>query len=314
MPSDRLRLASLPTPLHPLERLSDSVRADIWIKRDDLTGFALGGNKVRKAERLLADALADRAEVVLTGGAAQSNHARVIAAAARCAGLDVELFLTGDCPERSTGNLILNEMSEAVVHFVGAAEHRAEAMRQRAQDLAWEGRRPYTIPIGGSNAIGARAYADAAIETAEQLADLPTRPTRLIFATSSGGTYAGLLAGVATSRAPIALLGIRVDADPGHAETIASIATEVAEAIGMEIHFDPHDVALCSDYVGEGYGISSTAGQDAIRRAWQQEGILLDAVYSAKAMAGLLDLAARGAFAEERVVFVHTGGEPSMFA
>lgn len=314
MPESRLSLATLPTPLHRLERLSEALRAEVWIKRDDLTGFAMGGNKVRKAEYLLADALAQGADIVLTAGAVQSNHARVIAAAARCLGLECHLFLSGEEPAQPTGNLLLDRLADAQVHFVPTSHERAAAMETFAAQARAASRKPYLIPLGGSNAVGAQGYAAGFQELEAQLRDLPPKPTHLIFATSSGGTYAGLLVGKYLTGSTVELLGIRVDDDPDPEVVICAVASELTAMHQKEIRFPVDQVPMNADYVGAGYGVPTEAGTAAMRQLWQTEGILLDPVYTGKAMAGLIGLARQGAFITgARVIFLHTGGAPGVF-
>lgn len=308
-----LTLATLPTPLHPLENLSRSLNADIWIKRDDLTGFAMGGNKVRKAEFLLADALRQGTDVILTAGAMQSNHARVIAAAACRFELECHLFLSGRKPERATGNLLLDELAEAQIHAVASSAERNAAMEACAEALRAEGRKPYVIPIGGSNAVGAQGYALAFEEIETQLRALPEKPTWLVFATSSGGTYAGLLAGQARTGSSVRLLGIRVDRDPEPERVICDVANALLAQGGISGSLRPSDVLLDADYAGEDYGLPTEEGMAAFRRLWQTEGVLLDPVYTGKAMAGLIARAQRGDFMGARVVFLHTSGAPAVF-
>lgn len=307
-------LATLPTPLQPLEVLSQTLGIEVWMKRDDLTGFAMGGNKVRKAEFLLADALAQKADVVLTAGAVQSNHARVIAAASRRLGLECHLFLSGTLPEKANGNLLLDELSEAHLHIVASSAERANTMQAQAERLLVEGRRPYVIPIGGSNAMGAQGYASGFAELDTQVRSLPEKRTRLLFATSSGGTYAGLLAGKAATASSIELLGIRVDHDPEPEAEVARVANELAALTGLPRRFSSTEAIMKADFVGDGYGLPTQAGREALRLLWQQEGILLDLVYAGKAMAGLIELARQGAFSGGRIIFLHTGGSPAVFA
>lgn len=315
MHRDRTPLAQLPTPLHRLDVLSRAVGADIWAKRDDLTGFGMGGNKVRKAEYLIADALHSCADAIITLGSEQSNHVRVIAAAACRHNLACHLILNsadGDGPAR--GNLLLDKLAGARVHKISSVSERRGAITALVSRLRESGRTAYVIPIGGSNAIGAQGYVDATAELAAQLAALPPRPTTLLFATSSGGTMAGLLAGRHVAGLDVGVMGIRVDADEGAAEGISFVARDAAQARGFSYGCAPEDVPLVADYVGEGYGIATPECIQAIRQVYRQEGIVLDPVYTGKAMAGLIDLAHKGAFDGRRVVFIHTGGEPSLFA
>jgi D-cysteine desulfhydrase len=306
-------LCTLPTPLHRLDVLSRKLGAEVWIKRDDLTGFAMGGNKARKAEFLLADALRKGCDVVLTAGPIQSNHARVIAAAARRFSMGCHLFLAGEDSKPHTGNMLLNALANAQIHHV-ASNERQPAMEAFAGQLRDEGKRPYVIPVGGSNEVGALGYVLGFQEFENQSRSLETGPTTLIFASSSGGTHAGILAGHALTNSHVKLLGMRVDRDPNPERLICSVANALSKGLGLTKQFHESDVVLNSDYVGEGYGVPSEGGVAALKELWGSEGILLDPVYTAKAMAGLMDLARRGEWGGERVVFLHSGGTPSVFS
>lgn len=307
------KLANLPTPLHPLERLSALLGQDVWIKRDDLTGYAMGGNKVRKAEFLLADAREQGADITLTAGAVQSNHARVIASVSRRFGMECRLYLSGQPTDPPAGNLLLDRLAGAQIHFVPTPAERNAAMERDAAKLRGEGRRPYVIPIGGSNAVGSMGYAAFFEELAAQLHALPPKPTVLLFPTSSGGTYAGILAGKALTRSEVELLGMRVDHDPEPERIICEVADALAERLGIPDRFTPADAPMNADFVGEGYGQPTDAAHEAMRLLWQEEGVLLDPVYTGKAMSGLLSLARQGAFSGRRVIFLHTGGAPGVF-
>ncbi|MEP6756072.1 MAG: D-cysteine desulfhydrase family protein [Chthonomonadales bacterium] len=312
---DLIHLASLPTPLQPAVRLSDRLGIDLYFKRDDLTGFAMGGNKVRKAEYLLVDATTKNADTLITAGAVQSNHARVIAAAAKVCGMDCHLVLAGDEPEAPNGNLLLDILSHATIHFVPKGTDRAAVMESLAVELSRTGRRPYIIPIGGSNAVGAQGYVQFMQELKSQLDSIEKKPNRLVFATSSGGTYGGILAGKLARGLDIELLGVRVDDDPGAEEEIERIARESLNLAGISEKFgNGETVNLDVDHVGEGYGIPTEAGLAAVHMVWETEGILLDPVYSGKAMSAVFTRATRCEFANDRIIFLHTGGGPSVFA
>jgi len=311
--SERVSLCTLPTPLHRLDELSRRTSRDIWIKRDDLTGFAMGGNKARKAEFLIADAVLKDSDVILTVGAMQSNHARTIAAAARKASKECHLFLDGEEPDPPTGNVLLDILAEAHIHPVHDSEERLIAMERFVEELRKEGRNPYVIPVGGSNEVGSQGYVSGFQELENQLRNLPSKPTVLVFCSSSGGTHAGNLIGKAMTDSKIELLGIRNDDDPGFEERVRDLANALSSKIGIGRVFRSDDVELNSDYVGEGYGVPSKEGKSAMKELWQCEGILLDPVYTAKAMAGLIDLVRRGEWVDKRIVFLHTGGIPSVF-
>jgi L-cysteate sulfo-lyase len=306
----RLALATLPTPLEPLDglrrRLGGGPR--LWVKRDDLTGLGGGGNKLRKLEYLLAHARREDADVVLTSGALQSNHARLTAAACARLGLACELFLNRRVPksgaayERS-GNLLLDRLFGARLHLLPRDDDPERAAEARAADLRGLGQRPYVIPTGGSNAIGARGYARCAGELLEQL-----RPGAIVAPTASGGTLAGLSAGLGALGWDGRLIGIAVSASAEEAfGRVAPLAAELADA--------PAPFVVEDGFMGPGYGILTPAAAEAIRLAAETEGLLLDPVYSGKAMAGLLGLVRAGRLDDAGdVVFVHTGGVPGLFA
>jgi len=311
--SDRLHLCTLPTPLHRLDVLSGKLEVDVWIKRDDLTGFAMGGNKARKAEFLLADALRIGCDVILTTGPVQSNHARTIAAGARRLSMECHLFLVGQQTSPPTGNMLLNDLADAQIHYI-RREGRQQAMDEFSEELRKKGRKPYVIPMGGSNDVGALGYVLGFQELDKQLQTLPEQPTTLIFASSSGGTHAGILAGHALTKSSVNPVGMRVDRDPKPEAHICSVANALSKGLGLTVRFQDDNVLLNPDYVGEDYGIPSREGLEALKELWGLEGILLDPVYTAKAMAGLIDLARKGKLAKQRVVFLHSGGTPSVFS
>ena len=318
----RFFLAQLPTPLHRLERLSAALEGpEIWIKRDDQTGLATGGNKTRKLELLIAEALAQGADVVLTAGAQQSNHCRQTAAAASRAGLACVLALAGEAPptDQWTGNLLLDDLLGARIWWAGEQDP-LEALNTAADAERAAGRSPYVIPYGGSNAIGAAAYALAFMETWDQVASLaeqePFSFDRIVFASSSGGTQAGLVVGAKSADFQGQVLGISVDKTGGHLrETVLALLAPTAARLGLDLSFSPQDIQVNDDYLGGGYGVLTSVEREAIRLVAHLEGILLDPVYTGKAMAGLLDLVRRGEIgSEERVLFWHTGGIPALFA
>ncbi|MGH7322374.1 MAG: 1-aminocyclopropane-1-carboxylate deaminase/D-cysteine desulfhydrase [Candidatus Rokuibacteriota bacterium] len=299
-----------PTPLQPLPRLSAHLGGpQLWIKRDDLTGFALGGNKVRKLEFFLGTARATGADVLLTAGGHQSNHARITAAAATRAGLDCILILSGGVPAAWTGNLALDRLFGAEVRFVATGPERMPALHALAEELRQAGRRPLVIPIGGSTALGALGYVEAGREVAVQFAALGLMPRAMVHGSSSGGTQAGLLVGCRAAGLSARVLGISAD------ETQADLSRMVAEILGPlaalvgEPVPAPETIEVLDDYVGIGYGIPTPASEDATRLFARLEGIPLDPTYGAKAAAGLVDLVRRGAFRRGEVVcFWHTGG------
>jgi D-cysteine desulfhydrase len=305
--------------MEPMERLSEALGgADLWIKRDDQTGLATGGNKTRKLELLIAAALNKGADVVLTVGAMQSNHCRQTAAAAARAALDCVLVLRGEPPPpvRWTGNLLLDDLLGARIRWAGSEDPLA-VMEAAAEAECRAGRTPYVIPYGGSNSVGASAYALAFLELWEQVCaqDL-LRFHRIVFASSSGGTQAGLVVGSRACDYDGQVLGISVDKTGGHLrETVLSLLAPTATRLGLDLSFSSGDVAINDDYLGGGYGVVTQSERAAIRQVAELEGIFLDPVYTGKAMAGLLDLIQRREIGrDERVLFWHTGGTPALFA
>jgi D-cysteine desulfhydrase family pyridoxal phosphate-dependent enzyme len=308
----RLRIAHLPTPTEPLPRLSAELGGpDLWVKRDDQTGLAFGGNKTRKLEFLLAEAQANGAQLLITRGALQSNHCRQTAAAAARHGFDCQLVLSGDAPETRTGNLLLDDLVGAEILW--AAEQDPEKTLQDAFQDAWEsGRRPYLIPYGGSNAVGAVAYAYAIEEFLQQDLDV----THIVFPTSSGGTQAGLIAGAHRYGFEGQIMGISVDPTAEFlAPRVIQLAQEICEHLDCELSLSHEDVYVNDDYLGEGYAVMGDLEREAIRLFARLEGLLLDPVYTGRAAGGMMDLIRKGVFdSDDRVLFWHTGGTPALFA
>ena len=315
---NRYRLAQLPTPLEPMARLSKALNGPrLWIKRDDQTGLATGGNKTRKLEFLIAEAREQNADVVLTVGAAQSNHCRQTAAAAARASLDCVLVLRGQAPLPSqwTGNLLLDELLGARIRWTGDDDPLVVLEAAAEAELA-AGRAPYVIPYGGSNAVGASAYAYAFEELWVQMDERRAAFDRVVFASSSGGTQAGLIVGAKMCDYIGQILGISVDKTDGHLqETVQALLEPTAKRLGLDLSFGPGEILINDEYTGGGYGVLTAAEREAIRLVARQEGILLDPVYTGKAMAGLIDLIRRGEIgAHETILFWHTGGAPALFA
>lgn len=308
----RIRIAHLPTPVEALPRLTAELRGpNILVKRDDLTGLAFGGNKTRKLEYLLAEAQANGARTIITDGAVQSNHCRQTAAASARLNFDCILVLSGEKPSTTTGNLLLDRLFNAEIVWSSHEEH--DQMLQLTFQKAWEaGRRPYLIPYGGSNTTGATAYVYAMQELLAQ----QDQPDWIVFASSSGGTQAGLVTGARLFGFKGKILGISVNETASDLKTrVASLATATADALGENTHFLPQDVLVTDDYLGGGYGIMGTPEIQAIQLFARQEGLLLDPVYTGRAAAGLIDLIHKGYFKpEETVLFWHTGGTPAIFS
>jgi len=317
----RVRLTHAPTPLEPMGNLSRLLGGPtLWIKRDDCTGLATGGNKTRKLEYLIGEALAKKADIVITQGATQSNHARQTAAAAAKFGLACEILLedrTGYTHEdyRMSGNVILDRLLGANIRHVPAGTDMDAAMAKLAAELSAEGRQPYVIPGGGSNPIGALGYVTCALELAEQANTVGLDIDLLVHATGSTGTQAGLLAGLEGSRAGIPVLGIGVRAPkPVQEEKVYSLAARTAELLGVPGAVARERVVANCDYVGAGYGLPTPGMMEALELVARTEGILLDPVYSGKAMAGLIDLVRKGQFTKgQNIVFLHTGGAVGLF-
>jgi len=315
----RFPLAHLPTPLEELKALSRQLAGpDILIKRDDQTGLALGGNKTRKLEFLLGDALAKGADTLITLGAVQSNHCRQTAAAAAKAGLRCELILNGKKPEQANGNLLLNEILGANLHWIERPQRAAKLQELDAQ-LRAQGRQPYLIPVGGSNGVGATGYVVAMQELAEQLRLSGRRVDHILFGTSSGGTQAGIVLGARIAGITSQLHGLSIDKnDPEHFEyetEVAQIANDCAAYIGSDVRLTRDDVKVVYGYKGEGYGVVGDLEREAIRLLARSEGIVLDPVYAGRAFGGLVDLIRKGIFKKgETVLFWHTGGAPALFA
>jgi L-cysteate sulfo-lyase len=318
----RLRIAHLPTPLEPMERLSEALGGpEIWIKRDDCTGLSTGGNKTRKLEFLMAEAQQQGADLVMTQGATQSNHVRQTAAFAAKLGIDCHVLLedrtgSNDDNYNHNGNVFLDHLHGAKVENRRANPDMNGEMEAVAEDLRATGRNVYTIPGGGSNATGALGYVDCAFELVHQANERDLVIDHIITATGSCGTQGGLIAGLKALNANIPTLGISVRAAKEDQEKgVYKLAAETAEKLGCPGVVSAADAVANSDYVGEGYGIPSTGGMEAITMFAQLEGILLDPVYSGKAAAGMIDLIRKGHFSkDQRIVFLHTGGAVALFS
>ena len=307
-----LHLAHLPTPIEALPRLTAQLGGPrLLIKRDDQTGLAFGGNKTRKLEYLLADAQAHGAKTLITAGALQSNHCRQTAAAAAVFGLDCILVLAGEPPQKPTANYLLDQLFGAEIVW-GNWETRHQDL-QTAFDQAWQaGRRPYLVPYGGSNPIGAVAYAYAIQEMLEQNID----PDWIVVASSSGGTQAGMVAGACLYGPKSGILGISIDEPEDVLKArVATLATDVLDYMGKTSRFEPEDVIVNAEYAAPGYGVLTERERQAVRLFAKTEGVLLDPVYTGRAAAGMIDLIQKRFFKPNDVVlFWHTGGTPALFA
>ena len=316
----RFPLGDFPTPLHRLERLTAHLGGPlILMKRDDLTGLAFGGNKTRKLEFLVAAALNEGADTLLTAGAAQSNHCRQTAAAAAKAGLRCDLLLGGRAPREPQGNLLLDVLLGAHLHWAGD-DRRGEGLGAIAAALRDGGRRPSVIPYGGSSPLGAAGYFSAMEELALQLRSGGESIDAVLFASSSGGTHAGIIAGARALRFGARVTGIAIEkgeaAGEPFADRILALAAETMRICAPDVPAPgAHDVLLDRRFSGDGYGVVGPREREAIRLLARLEGILLDPVYTARAMGALIAMIAAGDFTrKETVLFWHTGGATALFA
>ncbi len=318
----RRRYTPFWTPLEPLPNLSAALAGpELWIKRDDMLGLASGGNKTRKLEFLVAEALAQGADTLITVGAVQSNHCRLTLAAARREGLQCQLVLeervAGSYREDASGNnLLFRLMGVERIEVVPAGTDLAAAMQRLADDLGEQGRRAYLIPGGGSNALGALGYVACADELLAQTFDLGLRLDHVVVASGSGGTHAGLVAGLHAAQAGLPITGVSVRAEQAPQEAkILALADEVLALAGAEVGVPAAAVMVEDAHVGPGYSLPTDAMVEAIQLFARYEGILLDPVYTGKTAAGLIALVRSGRFAAgERVLLVHTGGSPALYA
>jgi len=329
-PVPRVPLAVLPTPLTEARGLRAALGGPgrcprILLKRDDLTGLALGGNKARKLEFLIADALAAHATAVVTTGAVQSNHARMTAAAARSVGLKAALVLTTREPGPAlSGNYLLDHLFGAEIHLIPAGPDPKIAVapdeERRVQEVVdgfrTRGERAYVIPVGGSSGVGALGYAAGTAELVEQLTEMQIAPTRLYYASGSRGTQAGLELGKRLFHPSYTLCGVAVSGGEDEKRIRAArIGTEAARLLSSDVRIDPGELTTRQDQIGEGYGIPTSGGLEAIRLLAEHDGVLLDPVYTSKAMAGLIADVRSGEIPPgDTIIFLHTGGVPALFA
>lgn len=312
-----VRLAPFPTPIQELERLRRALGPGcprLLMKRDDLLAFGAGGNKVRKMQTVAAEAIRGHHDTLITCGGVQSNHARVTAAAGAALGLRVVLVANGAKPAALTGNARLNALFGAEVQYVASREERAPAMDEIANQLRASGRRPMVVPLGASTPLGALGFARAV----EELASSPHRAAAIVHSTSSGGTQAGLIIGSALFGLSHEIIGVSAD-DPSAAlsATIATLVDGAAARLGAQPGTVGRGARVVVDdsFVGEGYGIPTPASIEALELTARTEGIVLDPVYTAKAMAGLIARVRAGTWsAGDTVLFWHTGGTPGFFA
>lgn len=319
----RVRLGHFPTPLEPLPNLTTLLGGpNLYIKRDDCSGLATGGNKTRKLEFLVADAIAQKADVLITQGAVQSNHARQTAAAAAMVGMECKILLEERVQNASeeyeeSGNVMLDKLlGGEIVQRYPAGTDMAREMDVLAQELRAQGRRPYVIPGGGSNEIGALGYVACAQEILEQSFNQGLKIDHIVHATGSAGTQAGLVTGFAGTNSHIPVYGIGVRAPRvQQEENVWKLVQRTMDYLQLPASsIDRSAVVANTDYVGDGYGLPTDTMLEAIKLCAQQDAILLDPVYSAKGMAGLIDLIRKNHFKKgENIVFIHTGGAVGLY-
>ena len=315
----RTALATLPTALQPAPRFSEALggEVNIWIKRDDNSGLAMGGNKARKLEFLMADALQKGCDTVITTGGPQSNHCRITAGAAAKLGLECHLvFGSGEFADLQ-GNLLLDELLGAHLHWLEPAEDSdiGQEMARLAEELAAKGRHPYIIPLGGSTALGALGYLYAVREVLQQADSQGLNFAAFLHASGSGGTQAGLLAGVQLHHLSTEVVGVSVSRTKEALEPVVSALTEATLRLFSVSMPKEERVEVLDQFVGAGYGVPTEASREALQLLARTEGLIIDPVYTAKAVAGLIHEVRRGRWPRgSNVLFWHTGGSPALFA
>jgi L-cysteate sulfo-lyase len=317
----RLGLANLPTALEPMKRLTAYLGGPrLWVKREDETGLGFGGNKLRKLDYVLHEAIAAKADVLVSGGVVQSNSQRQVAAAAAKLGLECHLAvyhgrLAPPTPAyKTSGNALLNRLFGAHLHDVPWTGDRNAAIEQLESRLREQGRRPYFVPYGVSSPLGAIAYASTIVEIAEQSRTLGIRPAAIVHCTGSAGTQAGLTVGASVAMPQTRIVGIDIDAEPERVRSdVIAYARAAADLIGVD--FDARDVEVVAGHAGPAYGVPHAATIEAIKLAGALEALLLDPVYSGKGLAGLIALVRENRWPSDTdVIFIHTGGAPALFA
>lgn len=318
----RVKLTNLPTPIEYLPRLTEHLGGPkIYVKRDDCTGLAMGGNKARKLEFLLGDALKKNADTIVTHGTSQSNHTRLVAAAASKLGLKCEMILEhrvdiSDDAYLKSGNVFLNQFFDVDIRYLAAGITIEFELEKTAQDVIERGDKPYVITRGGSTPVGTFGYVAAAHELTQQFTDQNLKFDHILHATASGGTQAGLVIGLAAAASKIKLLGLCANLPKeAQEERVYSLAIETMERLDCDFKIARKDVVVNSDYVGKAYGLPTMKMNEALLLLARLEGLLFDPVYSGKALAGMIDLIKQGRFNKgDSILFIHTGGEPGLFA
>lgn len=315
----RKQLGFFPTPITEMKRLTKTLAGPrLFLKRDDMTGLAFGGNKTRKLEFLIGDALSKGCDTIITGGAEQSNHCRQTAAACAASGLECHLVLGGSEPDFSKGNLLLDKLFGAKIHWDG--EYRkGEKIPKISEELYQSGRKPYIIPYGGSNTIGVAGYIEAVREIKLQLTEMNQKISHIVFASSSGGTHAGLVLGKYIYSQDFKLIGIEIDKAEyeglSYPDHLLKLANSAAVFFGVENSFSQKDFILRNEYLGGGYGVVGELEKDSIKLLARTEGIIVDPVYTGRAFGALVDMIRRDEFtSNDTVLFWHTGGTPSIFS
>jgi D-cysteine desulfhydrase len=310
----RVALANLPTPIQPLQRWSDDLGGPrIWIKRDDLTGMALSGNKIRKLEYVAHAALADRSDVLITCGAVQSNHARATVVVAARLGMKSHLVLRGEKPQYYSGNYLLDKIFGAESSFITPDEYtnqRQQIMHSIVADYSRKGLRAFVIPEGASDALGAFGYAHAVEEIMAQEKELGINFDAMVCAVGSGGTHAGLILGKKTAKWECSIIGINICDDAEYfAKKITGILDEVQKKYHQALDISSENIQIIDGYIGDGYGKSRPDELKTLIRLARREGVVLDPVYTGKAMHGLVQEIAKGRFKEmKNILFLHSGG------
>jgi|Deesub1362B_J571_1020462.scaffolds.fasta_scaffold04838_4 D-cysteine desulfhydrase len=311
----RVKLANLPTPFEEMNRLSKALNGPrMFIKRDDLTGPVFGGNKACKLEFVMADALEKGADVIVAPGSLQSNHARTVAIVARKLGVKAVLVLRGEKPQSYDGNLLIDKLFGAEIRFVQAKQHEMKSiLKDIMEEFREKGYNPYYAPP--SSPLGAVGYVNAFQELIDQAESLGVKIDYIVHAAGSGATQAGLLVGSKAFNVKTRVIGISVEPDNHQlVKTTLNLAKECARILDLNVSFSPSDVEILYDYVGEGYGILTQEIKETIKIVAQTEGILLDPVYTGKAMTGLISMIKEGYFEkDDNVIFIHTGGIPAIF-
>ncbi|MBZ9784985.1 D-cysteine desulfhydrase [Pseudomonas sp. REP124] len=316
---NRLDLLGQPTALEKLERLSTWLGRDVYVKRDDLTPLAMGGNKLRKLEYLCADALEQGADTLITAGALQSNHVRQTAAIAAKLGLGCVALLenplnTEDPNYVGNGNRLLLDLFDAKVELVENLDNADEQLHALAARLRSNGKKPYLVPIGGSNALGALGYVRAGLELAEQIKDTGLNFAAVVLASGSAGTHSGLALALNEALPDLPVIGVTVSrSEEDQLPKVQGLAERTAELLGVSLP-DSFKVELWDEYFAPRYGEPNAGTLAAVKLVASQEGLLLDPVYTGKAMAGLLDGIGRQRFDDGPIIFLHTGGAPALFA